>query len=73
MKAAETGKLNAAGTKAVTPDQMELPRLRAENKRLQMELEIAKKAAAFFAKDLLGSTPRLIRSAGTLAKTPIGN
>jgi transposase len=31
---------------------MELSRLRAENKRLQMELEIAKKAA-FFAKDLL--------------------
>jgi hypothetical protein len=27
LKAAKTGKLNAAGTKAVTPDQMELPRL----------------------------------------------
>jgi hypothetical protein len=38
-----------------------------------MELEIAKKAAAFFAKDLLGNTPGLIRSAGTLAKTPMGN
>ena len=38
---------------AVTPEQMELSRLRAENKRLQMELEIAKKAAAYFAKDLL--------------------
>jgi transposase len=32
---------------------MELSRLRAENKRLQIKLEIAKKAAAFFAKDLL--------------------
>ena len=57
VKAAEVGKLNGAGwgagTKAVTPEQMELSRLRAENKRLQMELEIAKKAAAFFAKDLL--------------------
>jgi transposase len=30
----------------VTPEQMELSRLRAENKRLQMKLEIAKKAAA---------------------------
>lgn len=32
---------------------MELSRPRAENKRLQMELEIAKKAAPFFAKELL--------------------
>ncbi len=46
VKAAEAGKLNGAKTKAVTPEQMELSRLRAENKRLQMELEIAKKAAA---------------------------
>lgn len=27
----------------VTPEQMEFPRLRAENKRLQMELKVAKK------------------------------
>jgi transposase len=53
VKADEAGKLNGAGTKVVTPEQMELSRLRVENKRLQMELEIAKKAAAFFAKDLL--------------------
>jgi transposase len=37
----------------VTPEQMELSRLRAEKKRLQMELEIANRAAAYFAKDLL--------------------
>lgn len=53
LKAAEADKLNGPGAKVVTPEQMELSRLRAENKRLQMELEIAKKAAAFFAKDLL--------------------
>lgn len=53
VKAERAGKLNGAGAKAVTPEQMEISRLRAENKRLQMELEIAKKAAAFFAKDLL--------------------
>ena len=53
VKADESGKLNGAGAKPVTPEQMELSRLRAENKRLQMELEIAKKAAAYFAKDLL--------------------
>ena len=40
-----------------TPDgsaamQSELNRLRKENKRLQMEREILKKAAAFFAKEL---------------------
>ena len=53
FKADAAGKLNGAGAKPVTPEQMELSRLRAENKRLQMELEIAKKAAAYFAKDLL--------------------
>ncbi len=53
VKAEQAGTLNGAGAKVVPPEQMELSRLRAENKRLQMELEIAKKAAAFFAKDLL--------------------
>jgi transposase len=53
IKAEGAGTLNGAGSKLVTPEQMELSRLRAENKRLQMELEIAKKAAAFFSKDLL--------------------
>lgn len=53
VKAEALGKLGGAGAKPVTPEQMELSRLRAENKRLQMELEIAKKAAAYFAKDLL--------------------
>jgi transposase len=53
MKAEQAGKLNGAGTKPVTPEQMELSGMRAEIKRQQMELEIAKKAAAYFAKDLL--------------------
>lgn len=52
MKADESGKLNGAAAKPVTPEQMELSRLRVENKRSQMKLEIAKKAA-YFAKDLL--------------------
>ncbi len=43
LKASEAGKLNGAGAKVVTAEQMELSRLRAENKRLQMELEIEKK------------------------------
>lgn len=43
VKAEASGKLNGAGANPVTPEQMELSRLRAENKRLQMELEIAKK------------------------------
>jgi transposase len=34
-----------------TPEREELTRLRRENKRLQMEREILKKAAAFFAKE----------------------
>jgi transposase len=41
---------------AVTADQMEIARLRAENARLKMERDIAKKAAAYFAQDVLQST-----------------
>jgi transposase len=37
----------------VTPEEKELSRLRAENARLKRELEIVKKAAAYFARDAL--------------------
>ena len=37
--AAAAGKLGGAGAKVVTPEQMELSRLGAENKRLQIRLE----------------------------------
>ena len=53
VKAAAAGKLAGAGGKTVTPEEMELSRLRAENLRLKRELEIIKKAAAYFAKDAL--------------------
>lgn len=53
VKAAAAGKLAGAGSKAVTQEEMELSRLRAENLRLKRELEIIKKAAAYFAKDAL--------------------
>ena len=53
VKAAKAGKLNPAGTKSSTPELLELSRMRAENARLRMELEIVKKAAAYFAKDVL--------------------
>jgi transposase len=53
VKAAKAGKLNPPGTEAVTPEQMELSRVRAELARLKMENEILKKAAAYFAKDVL--------------------
>ena len=52
-KAAAGGKLVGAGAKAVTPEEMELSRLRAENARLKMHVEILKKATAYFAKDAL--------------------
>ena len=61
VKAAAEGKLNGSGGRVVTPEEMELSRLRAENLRLKRELEIIKKAAAYFAKDALGSTPGLMR------------
>jgi transposase len=53
VKAAAAGKLNGAGAKVVTPEEMELSRLRAENIRLKRENEILKKATAYFARDVL--------------------
>ena len=41
----------------VTPEQAEIARLRAEVARLEMERDIAKKAAAYFAQDVLQGTP----------------
>lgn len=42
---------------AVSAEQMEIARLRAEVAQLRMERDIAKKAAAYFAQDTLQSTP----------------
>ena len=53
VKAAAEGKFAGAGGRTVSPEEMELSRLRAENLRLKRELEIIKKAAAYFAKDAL--------------------
>ena len=56
VKAAAAGKLNGAGAKVVTPEQMELSRLRAENIRLKRECDILKigepyTANAYFARE----------------------
>ena len=53
VKAAAEGKLAGAGGRVVTPEEMELSRLRAENLRLKRENEILKKAKAYFARDVL--------------------
>lgn len=42
IKAAAAGKLSGSGNKVVTPEQMELSRLRAENVRLKRKCEILK-------------------------------
>ena len=42
VKLAAAGKLTVAGTKVVTPEQMDLSRLRAENVRPKRECEILK-------------------------------
>ena len=61
VRQSSKGELKAASVddKAakVSPEQMELARLRAENARLRMERDIAKKAAAYFAQDTLRGTP----------------
>lgn len=48
VKAAEAGKLDGADARKVTPEEMELSRLRAENIRLKRENDILKKATAYF-------------------------
>lgn len=53
VKASNEGRLNGAGTKVVSPEQMELSRLRAENIHLKRETEILKKATAYFARELV--------------------
>jgi transposase len=53
LRAHREGKLGHGKGKAVTPEQMEIARLRAEVGRLKMEAEILKKAAAYFAKESL--------------------
>jgi len=55
LKAHRKGKLSGAtaGGKPITAEQMELSRVRAENARLKMEVEILKKATAYFAKEHL--------------------
>ena len=50
VRLSEMGKLVGAGDKPVTAEQMELARLRAENARLRMEVDILGKATAYFAK-----------------------
>mmetsp|Transcript_9824 Transcript_9824/g.5131 ORF Transcript_9824/g.5131 Transcript_9824/m.5131 type:complete len:98 (-) Transcript_9824:446-739(-) len=47
----EGGGKDASGLQGGTAMQAELNRLRKENKRLKMEREVLKKAAAFFAKE----------------------
>ncbi|EAP70838.1 Hypothetical Protein RRSL_00551 [Ralstonia solanacearum UW551] len=51
VKADREGRLSGADSKPVSPEQMELARLRAEVARLKMERDILKKAAAYFAKE----------------------
>jgi transposase len=54
VKAQAAGKLGTADKgRPITPEQMEISRLRAEVIRLRMETEILKKAAAYFARESL--------------------
>jgi transposase-like protein len=52
VRLSDKGQLKGAGEKPVSPEQMELARLRAENARLRMERDILGKATAYFAKGL---------------------
>ena len=52
-KASAAGKLTAAGSKPVTPEKIELSRLRAENARLKTHVNILREATVYFSKDAL--------------------
>lgn len=51
VKADREGRLRGAGSKPVSPEQMEIARLRAELARVKMERDILGKATAYFAKE----------------------
>jgi transposase len=51
VRAQRGGRLGGAGSKAVSAEQMEMARLRADLARTKMELAIVKKAAAYFARE----------------------
>jgi hypothetical protein len=51
IKAEQEGRLAGAGSKPVSPEQMEIARLRAELARVKMERDILGKATAYFAKE----------------------
>lgn len=51
IKADKQGRLHGADSKPVSPEQMEIARLRAELARVKMERDILGKATAYFAKE----------------------
>ena len=53
VRLSNKGQLKGAGDKPVSPEQMELARLRAQLARLTMERDILKKATAYFARESL--------------------
>jgi len=53
IKRHREGKLAIGKGNAITPERMEISRLKAELARSKMEVEILKKAAAYFAKESL--------------------
>lgn len=51
VKAEGQGRLKGTSARPVSPEQMEISRLRAELARVKMERDILKKATAYFAKE----------------------
>ena len=52
VRLANNGQLKEAGDKPVSPEEMDLARLRAENARLRMERDILGKATAYWANSI---------------------
>jgi hypothetical protein len=65
------GQLKGAGEKSVSPEQMELARLRAELARVKMERDIQKRATACFARESLVGNDHELHFGIPLAQTTV--
>ena len=72
VKAAAEGKLGGAGGRVVTPEEMELSRLRAENLRLKRENEILKKNRRRTLQGMFCDRPAFVRRARSFRRRRSG-
>ncbi len=68
VKALAAGKLAAPGAKPVTPEQMELSRLRAESARRKLHVDILRRRRGTASAAATPAPPRLLDGAGFMCR-----